>query len=574
MPAPMTQPFLKIDRRQFFAAAAAGLGSVRRSMASDARPIFEEIPPEASGIRWVHDNAASPEHYLPETMGPGCAFLDYDNDGWLDIYLVNSGPSDFYTPKKPIRNALYKNNRDGTFTDVTEAAGVAGGTFGMGVAAADYDNDGFPDLFVTAYGRPILYHNNGDGTFTDVSEKAGLGAKVFAGHWTTSAVWFDFDNDGRLDLFVCSYVDYDLRQGLLCADHNKDGSLYYHYCIPHLFKPTSSVLFHNNGDGTFTRVRGTAIDRAPGKALGVVATDVNNDGRLDLVVANDTAPNFLFRNRGNGQWLEDGVRAGIAFGASGQLRSGMGIDAADITGDGYADLLVTNIDHETFSLYENHGGNFFTDAAADHGVAQATVLMSGWGAKFFDADNDGGVDLLLANGHPDDVIAKRAPEIRYKERLLLFQHDGRRLRDVTARAGQAFSTAYAARGLAVGDFDNDGRVDALVGCNGGAPLLLRNVTSSGHHWLGVKLQGTVCNRDAIGARLTWSAGGVRRSRLKNGGGSYLSSHDPREVLGLGPASTIDWLEIRWPMPSGKTERLTSVPVDRYVTIVEGKGIQG
>jgi enediyne biosynthesis protein E4 len=557
-----------ISRRRLLQ-SAVGLLSAQARPASTV-PTFEAVSASRSGITWVHENAMSPQRFLPESLGPGVAFIDYDNDGWMDLYFVNSGPAIFYQPQTPLKNALYRNNRDGTFTDVTDTAGVAGGTFGMGAAVGDYDNDGYQDLFVTSFGRTILYRNNRNGTFTDVTSKAG----VVVDGWTTSAAWFDYDNDGRLDLFVCSYVDYDLRQGLLCADHNKDGSLYYHYCIPHLFKPTSSVLFHNNGDGTFTRVRGTAIDRAPGKALGVVATDVNNDGRLDLVVANDTAPNFLFRNRGNGQWLEDGVRAGIAFGASGQLRSGMGIDAADITGDGYADLLVTNIDHETFSLYENHGGNFFTDAAADHGVAQATVLMSGWGAKFFDADNDGGVDLLLANGHPDDVIAKRAPEIRYKERLLLFQHDGRRLRDVTARAGQAFSTAYAARGLAVGDFDNDGRVDALVGCNGGAPLLLRNVTSSGHHWLGVKLQGTVCNRDANGARLTWSAGGVRRSRLKNGGGSYLSSHDPREVLGLGPASTIDWLEIRWPMPSGKTERLTSVPVDRYVTIVEGKGIQG
>jgi hypothetical protein len=390
--------------------------------------------------------------------------------------------------------------------------------------------------------------------------------------WTTSAVWFDYDNDGRLDLFVCSYVDYDLRQGLLCADRNKDGSLYYHYCIPHLFKPTPSALWHNNGNGTFTRVTGTAIDRSPGKALGVVATDVDNNGLIDLVVANDTAPNFLFRNRGRGQWQEDGVKVGIAFGASGNLRSGMGVDAADLNGDGFPDLLIANIDHETFSLYESHQGDFFTDAASEHGLAQATRLMSGWGAKFFDADNDGRVDLLVANGHPDDVIERRAPDVRYKEPLLLFQHDGRRLRNVSAQAGAAFAGHYAARGLASGDFDNDGRVDALVGCNGGAPVLLRNVTPAGHHWLGATLQGTACNRDAIGARIAWSAGGVRRSRFRNGGGSYLSSHDPREVLGIGTAARIDALEITWPLPSGRTERLTKVPIDRYITIVEGKGI--
>ena len=556
-----------ISRRRFLQSAVGLLAA--QAQPPSVPPMFEAVPASRSGIGWVHENAMSPQRFLPESLGPGVAFLDYDNDGWMDLYFVNSGPAIFYQPQKPLKNALYRNNRDGTFTDVTDRAGVTGGTFGMGVAVGDYDNDGYPDLFVTSFGRTILYHNNGNGTFTDVTSNAG----VLVDGWTTSAVWFDYDNDGRLDLFVCSYVDYDLRQGLLCADRNTDGSLYYHYCIPHLFKPTASMLFHNNGDGTFARVRGTAIDAALGKALGVVATDVDNDGRLDLVVANDTAANFLFRNRANGQWIEDGVKAGIAFGASGRPRSGMGVDAADVNGDGYVDLLVANIDHETFSLYESHRGDFFTEAAADHGLAQATALMSGWGAKFFDADNDGRTDLLLANGHPDDVIAKRAPEVRYKEPLLLFQHDGRRLRNVSARAGRVFGESYAARGLAVGDVDNDGRVDALVGCNGGPPLLLRNVTSTGHHWLGVRLQGTTCNRDAIGATLVWSAGGVRRSRPRNGGGSYLSSHDPREVLGLGAATKIESLEIRWPMPSGKIERFTNVPIDRYVTIVEGKGIQ-
>ncbi len=554
-----------ISRRQFLQSAVL--------LAADPNPAitprFEAVPASQSGIAWVHENAMSPQRFLPESLGPGCAFLDYDNDGWMDIFLVNSGPADFFQPRAPLRHALYRNNRDGTFTDVTTKAGVGGGiSFGMGVAAGDYDNDGYPDLFVTAYGRSTLYHNNGDGTFTDVTVRSGLGMPG----WTTSAVWFDYDNDGRLDLFVCSYVDYDLRQGLLCADRNTDGSLYYHYCIPHLFKPTPSALFHNNGNGTFTRVAGTAIDSALGKALGVVATDIDNNGLLDLVVANDTAPNFLFRNRGKGEWREDGVKAGMAFSAAGAVRSGMGIDAADFNNDGFADVIVANIDHEAFSLYENHRGDVFADVAQDHGLSQATRLMSGWGAKFFDADNDGQVDLLIANGHPDDLISRRAADVRYKEPPLLFRHDGRRFRNVSAQAGAAFRSAYAGRGLAVGDFDNDGRVDALIGCNGGAPVLLHNVTAPGHHWLGVRLQGTTCNRDAIGARLTWTAGGVRRSRLKNGGGSYLSSHDPREVLGIGTATKIDVLEITWPQPSGKIERLTNVPIDRYVTIVEGKGI--
>jgi hypothetical protein len=564
--------------REFFPRLAAGTlnaAATAQTGAPGTTPLFVEVPSSASGITWVHDNAMSPERFLPESLGPGCAFLDYDNDGWMDIYLVNSGPSNFFQPKQPLKNALYRNNRDGTFTDVTDKAGVAGGTFGMGVAVGDYNNDGFPDMFVTAYGRPILYRNNKDGTFTDVTEKAGL-APGMPG-WTTGAVWFDYDNDGLLDLFVASYVEYDLRQGLLCAEKKKGGSLYYHYCIPHLFKPTASVLWHNNGDGTFTQSsRGTAIGRTPGKALGVVATDINNDGLMDLVVANDTAPNLLFLNRGNNVWRENGVAAGIAYSASGNLRSGMGIDAADLNGDGWQELLVANIDHEMFSLYENHKGTFFTDAAPDHGLSQATRLLSGWGLKFCDFDNDGHVDLLLANGHPDDTIALRAPDVGYKEPLLYFRHDGRRLRNVSAQAGPVFAKSFSARGLAVGDYNNDGRVDVLVGCNGDAPVLLRNNTGSGspvNHWVGLKLQGVRCNRDGIGARLTWSAGGVRRSRQKNGGGSYLSSHDPREVLGLGAARALDWLEIKWPGPGSSTERFTTIPVDRYVTVVEGKGIQ-
>jgi enediyne biosynthesis protein E4 len=561
------------------ALAAARLPHMATRLAAagpDAAPLFVEVAPSASGITWVHDNAISAQRFLPESLGPGCAFLDYDNDGWMDIYLVNSGPSDFFQPARPLKNALYKNNRDGTFTDVTDKAGVAGGTFGMGVAVGDYNNDGFPDMFVTAYGRPILYRNNANGTFTDVTEKAGLASPGMP-RWTTSAVWFDYDNDGLLDLFVGSYVQYQLSQGLLCADKKKDGSLYYHYCIPHLFKPTASVLWHNNGDGTFTQVsRSTGIGRALGKALGVVATDVNNDGLMDLVVANDTAPNFLFLNRGKNVWQENGVAAGIAYSSSGNLRSGMGVDAADINGDGWQELFVTNIDHEMFSLYESHKGYFFTDAAPDHGVAQATRLLSGWGLKFCDFDNDGHVDLLLANGHPDDSIALRAPEVRYREPLLLFRNDGRRLRNVSQQAGPVFAKTFSARGLAVGDYNNDGRVDVLIGCNGDAPVLLRNTAAPGNqdnHWVGLKLQGVRGNRDAIGARLTWSAGGVRRSRQKNGGGSYLSSHDPREVLGLGRATSLDWLEINWPAPGLKTERLSNVPIDRYMTIVEGKGIQ-
>lgn len=566
---------MNLTRRQWiWLASACGAGHLLRPRLSIAQqaPLFAEIPPSVSGISWVHENAMSPQRYLPEALGPGCAFLDFDNDGWMDIFLVNSGPSDFWKPAKPVRNALYKNNRDGTFTDVTEKAGVAGAYFGMGVAVGDYDNDGWPDLFVTAYGKCTLYKNNHDGTFTDVTAKAGVATPG----WTTSAVWFDYDNDGQLDLFVCSFVDYSGVKKLECGN-NQIGRNY--YCVPRVFKPSASFLYHNNGDGTFTEVsKGTAIASALGKGLGVVATDINNDGLMDLFVANDTVQNFLFVNRGagaNGKWGWDEValQAGVGFSESGRPRSGMGVDATDLTDRGWQDLFVANVDHEMFSVYQNNKDETFRDVAQANGVAKSTRLLSGWGLKYFDYDNDGAVDLFLANGHPDDMIDSYSMQVHYKEPLLLFhQEEDRKLHDVSAQAGPAFQQSFSARGLAVGDFDNDGAVDVLIGVNGGAPVLLKNNAAKGNHWLGLKLEGVTCNRDAIGARIVWKAGGKAKQRLKNNGGSYLSSHDPREVLGLGTATQVDELEIHWPAPSKQVEKLTKVAADRYLRIVEGKGI--
>jgi len=568
---------MRHPRRSFLRAAglAAGgalmpweaLGAGLLQGGGATKPIFLSLSPKETGITWVHDNAMSPGRYLPETCGSGLAFIDYDGDGWMDLYLVNSGPSDFFTPTKPIRNALYKNNRDGTFTDVTEAAGVPGGTFGMGVAVGDYDNDGHADMIVTAYGRPILYKNNGNGTFTDVTKKAGLDVPG----WTTSAVWFDYDNDGRLDLFLCSFVEFSGKANVVCGD-NKLGRRY--YCIPRVFKPTPSLLFRNNGDGTFTKTStGTDIERALGKALGVVATDVNNDGLMDLFVANDTVQNFLFMNRGKGKWEEVGLSAEVAFSANGQPRSGMGVDAADFDQDGLQDLFVANVDQEMFSLYKNRGSESFADVAHANGIAQATRLLSGWGLKFFDYDNDGNLDLLLANGHPDDMIENYSTQVKYAEPLLLFHNDGGKLRDVSKGAGPSFERSFPARGLAVGDLTNKGRLDVVISNNGAAPEILKNVAGDGNHWVGLTLEGTACNRDAVGARITWSFGGQTRTRIKTGAGSYLSSHDPRMLLGVGPAAKVDWVEITWPQPSGKVERLTDVPLDRYVRVVEGKGIQ-
>ena len=542
----------------------AGLPVLARALPEANYP-FEVVKPEVSGIRWTHVSGKSPEHYLPETTGAGCAFLDYDNDGWMDIYFVNSGKCDFFNPDPPLRNALYRNNRDGTFTDVTAKAGVAGSGYGQGVAVGDYDGDGFPDLYVTQYGRNILYHNNGDGTFTDVTEKAGVSAPG----WSSSAVWFDYDNDGKLDLFVCQFVEFSKEKNKDCrtGEDAKRG-----YCIPHVYRPTASWLFHNNGDGTFTDVSKTSgIAAHLGKAWGVVATDINNDGRMDLFVANDTLANFLFENRGNGQLDEIGEPAGIAYSADGRPRSGMGVDSADYDQDGWMDLFVANVDREMYSLYRNNHDESFDDRADATGIASATRLMSGWGLKFFDFDNDGNLDLFLANGNPDDLIEQIHPQVKYEEPPLLFRGTGKGFQNISQKSGPIFSQPLSARGMAIGDFNNDGAVDVLISVNNGAPVLLRNNAGAQNHWLGIKLVGRKSNIDAVGARIAYQAQDLKRSRMKVGGGSYLSDHDPRIVLGIGKRTKIDWLEIKWPLPSGATERFADLPIDRYITIVEGQG---
>jgi enediyne biosynthesis protein E4 len=527
---------------------------------------FEEVAPSISGITWVHRNGRSSEMYLPETTGAGCAFLDYDNDGWMDIYLVNSGRCDFYDPKPPLRNALYRNNRDGTFTDVTDKAGVQGTGYGQGVAVGDFDGDGWPDIYLTQYGRSVLYRNNRDQTFTDVTAKAGVAAPG----WASSAVWFDYDNDGLLDLFVCRFVDFDKSKNKFCGNR-ETGDRY--YCIPRVYDPMPSWLFRNNGDGTFTDVSNeSGISKSLGKAWGVVATDINNDGWMDLFVANDTVANFLFANRGHGKFEEIGLQADVGYSADGRPRSGMGVDSADYDQDGWMDLFVSNVDQEMYSLYHNNHDEEFDDMAIPTGIGMTTRLMSGWGVKFFDYDNDGNLDLFLADGHPDDKIEERYSQVKYKEPMLLFRNNGQRFENVSAQSGPIFARPLAARGLAVGDFHNDGSVDVLVAVNNEAPVLLRNNVGRQNHWLGVQLIGRKANIDAVGALVTYQAGDLKRSRFKVGGGSYLSSHDPRLVLGIGKRTKFDWIEVKWPQPSGAVERFTDLPLDRYITIAEGKGI--
>jgi hypothetical protein len=563
------RPFGEFSRRRLLrnlALATAGSALHRiplgQAAVAPATWPFEEVPAAASGIRWVHNAGRSPQKYLPESSGAGCAFLDYDNDGWMDIYFVNSGKSNFYNPAHPLRNALYRNNRDGTFTDVTEKARVSGGGYGQGVAVGDYNGDGFPDLYVTQCGRNILYRNNGDGTFTDVTVQAG----VAANGWSTTAVWFDYDNDGRLDLFVCQFAELDLLHG--CAT---DAAGLRHYCIPTTFNPMPSWLFHNNGDGTFTDVsKSTGIAGHLGKSWSVVAADVNNDGWMDLFVSNDTVPNFLFMNHA-GKFEDSALEADVAYSRDGRARSGMGVDAADFNQDGWMDLFVANIDEEVFSLYRNNGEGGFDDVATQLGIGMSTRWMSGWGLKFLDYDNDGDVDLIAANGFPDDLLDEASGMIQWKQRLLLFHHEGKVFRDVSAESGPVFSRTFPARGLAIGDFDNDGGIDVLIVNNDAAPLLLHNQVGRRNNWLGIHLIGRKCNPDAVGAWVTWQAGDLKRSRVKIAGGSFLSSHDPRMVLGIGQRPKIDTLEVSWPLPSGALERFSDLPLNRYITLVEGTG---
>jgi len=551
------------------------LGLTAGSVSSTSSVTFREADPKQTGVTWVHDNAMSKQHYLPETEPPGVAIFDYNNDGLMDLLLVNTGDSSFFHPTTPHHHALYRNNGDGTFTDVTEKAGITADLFAMGVAIGDYDGDGYPDIFITGYEKCVLYHNNRDGTFTDVTAESG----IHPPGWSSTAVWFDYNNDGKLDLYVAQFVDYSSLR--TCGQADSYGGKMDNaaqdqrfYCAPRIFSPTSSHLYRNEGGGKFTDVsQETGISKLAGKGWGVVVTDVNNDGYMDVFQANDMVANFLFVNRGGKRYEEIGLEAGVGYSMDGQARSGMGVDAADISDDGWQDLFVANIDQELFSIYHNNGDGTFDDVSAKMGVAQGTRMLSGWGSKLLDYDNDGLIDLFLANGHPDDLMDSRKSGVTYREPLKLFHNEGNgKMLDVSVQSGEVFKKRISARGLAVGDLNNDGYPDLLVGVNGGPPLLLYNNAESKNNWLGLKLVGTTANPAAIGAVIKWSVGGKVHSRLKNAGGSFMSSHDAREVLGLGKAEKVDWLEVHWPRPSRGVDHFTSVPLNRYLTIVEGKGI--
>jgi enediyne biosynthesis protein E4 len=553
------------------ASAACILIVLLNSACSRGADLFREVQPSESGVTWVHENGHSAARYLPETAGPGVAIFDYNHDGLMDILLVNSGTSRFYHPATPLKHALYRNNGNGSFTDVTKQAGITADLYGQGIAIGDYDNDGSDDIFISGFGKCVLYHNNGDATFTDVTAASGITAP----RWGTSALWFDYDNDGRLDLFVGEFADYsNLRSCPLAASYGGSAdnlpTKQAYYCNPKQFAPVASHLYRNLGGGHFADVSAsTNIAASPGKVWGVVAMDINHDGFLDLFAANDTMANFLWVNEGGKKFDEIGVEAGVGYSQDGLPRSGMGVDAGDFDGDGSPELTVSNIDAQNTSLYKNMGGEAFQDLNLQIGLARPTRMLSGWGMRFLDYDNDGWLDLIQVNSHPDDLVDLRNRGVTYREPVVLLHNlAGVKLEDVSALAAPAFLRHYAGRGLAVGDLNNDGFPDVVFTENGGPPHILMNNAVSGDNWLGLSLRATTSNPAAAGTMIRWSIAGKVFSKLKGAGGSFLSSSDPREILGTGKAS-VEWVEIQWPAPSRAVDRLEKPAMNTYHRIVEG-----
>jgi enediyne biosynthesis protein E4 len=527
--------------------------------------VFRDIA-KSAGISFVHDNAATAEKYLIETMGSGCGWIDYDGDGLLDIYLVNSSATPLYKPRRPLRSALYRNNGNGTFTEVTQKAGVgAEGLFGMGVAVGDYDNDGSSDLMVLGYDRSILYHNNRNGTFSDVTNRAGVANN---GKWASSAAWLDYNNDGRLDLAIANYVVWSPDKNIWCGEE-KPG--YRGYCHPNKFKGQKPTLYHNNGDGTFTDVTDSSkIGLSASSGLGIVTFDFDHDGWQDIFIANDANPNFLFRNNHDGTFSEIALMAGIAVSENGKAEAGMGTDAADINGDGWLDVFITHLDLEHARLYRNLGDGSFEDATFAAKLGYATFRYSGFGTCFIDYDNDGARDIFMANGHILDNIELYHAETRYAEPKLLYRNDGRGLfENVSDKHGPDLQLPRVSRGTAVADFDNDGDLDILVSNNGQEPQLLLNESAKGNHWLELILIGTRSNRDGVGARVKLVSGDLVLHDQLKGGRSYQSAHDRRLHFGLGSRGKVDSIEIRW--PSGMVETIKNIEIDQVITIKEAAG---
>jgi hypothetical protein len=518
------------------------------------------------GLHFQYFASHTAKHYLPETMGAGVALFDYDNDGRLDIFLVNGAPLRDPTPKGSIPqksgpqywNRLFHQKPDGTFVDVTEKAGLEGSGYGMGVAVGDYDNDGYEDLYVTAYGGNKLYHNNGNGTFTDVTEKAG----VAGSGWSTSAAWVDLDGDGLLDLVVLRYVQWDFDD-IWCGEH-KEG--YRSYCHPDIFQPASPLVYHNDGNGHFTEVSQRIGLAKPGKGLGIALADYDRDGHVDVFVANDSMVQFLYHNKGDGTFEEVGLLSQVAVDGDGRTYAGMGVDFADYNNDGWPDVVITDLANQRYALYQNNGDSTFTYASFSAGLARSTMQHSGWGVRFLDYDNDGWKDLLIAQGHDLETIELNYPNLHYREPMLLLRNSGRDFADVSRDSGAVFHESWVARGMAIGDIDNDGRIDAVVTTNDGAAYILRNETPTQNHWLTLKLVGHKSNRDAIGAEVKLVTAKGQQFATVSTAGSYLSSSDKRVHFGLGSESVAQTIEIRW--PSGILETLKDIRSDQILEVDE------
>jgi len=529
-----------------------------------ASPGFRFVDVTASaGIQFQHNSGAFGGKFLPETLGSGCAFLDYDRDGWQDILLINGMDWPGHKQRHSTLR-LYHNNGNGTFTDVTSRAGLDVEMYGMGVAVGDYDNDGFPDILVTCVGQNRLFHNTGKGTFTDATNASGLGKRLGFG---TSALWFDYDRDGLLDLFVCNYVKWSPEHDVFCSLDGKHKS----YCTPEAYRGETCWLFHNRGNGTFEDVTASSgIFDSSSKSLGVAMLDENQSGWADLLVANDTQPNKLYRNQRNSTFRDAAVDAGLAFSTEGKARAGMGVDIGDFRNSGHSGVAITNFDNEMTGLYE-FSGKTYEDVAAQAGVGLASKNSLGFGCVFLDANLDGWLDLAVVNGHIDETVRNIRGNVGYAQPPLLFLNNGKGgFHDIAAEAGGGFEQPKVGRGLAYADFDRDGDLDLLLTTNNGPAYLYRNDQFVGNHCIRFRLVGTKSNRDAIGATVRIFSSGLNQSRMVKSGSSYLSQSELPLTFGLEKRARVERAVITW--PSGRTEEFKNLAAGRSYECVEGKGI--
>ena len=539
------------------------------SPAADTAVTFTDVS-AGSGIDLVNVSGDPDADFILDSAGNGAAFFDYDNDGRLDVLVTNGSTRERLAAGGGVMAALYHNDGQGRFSDVTATSGLDRRRgWGMGTCVADYDNDGFQDVYLTALGADVLWKNDGDGTFTDVTARAGIADA----RWGTSCAFGDYDRDGHVDLYVANYVRFDERtipaRGAAAQCRFMATNV---FCGPNRLAGDADVLYRNSGDGTFVdATRRAGITDPDAYGFGVVFADVNDDGWPDVYVANDSVANLLFRSRGDGTFVEEGLLAGVALSGDGRAQAGMGVDAGDYNGDGLLDLVVTNFSHDHTALYENGPAGAFTDVSYASGVAATAGPYLGWGVGLVDADNDGRLDLFIANGHVYPDVDRHGLGTRYRQAKQLFHNAGRRLTPIAAAPGSALSVERSSRGAAFGDYDNDGDVDVLVVNMHERPTLLRNDTEAGRHWITIRLEGVTSNRDGIGARVRVDAGGRAQVVEIGGDGSYLSHRDVRAHIGLGAAARIDRLDIRW--PGGIIDTATAVEVDRFYVAREGEGLR-